>query len=190
MYIFDLYIFITQDLNGLSFYKHILIFTQSKINVLNFYYFRCYLIRLAWYGLVLCSAMLCTVLYVYFPFRSYLICRTHYLLSWHSRLDNGPPGLHSFSIWYNRLPGVLDSVLLMMTHVAYAHDSWWLDHQVMVSHMYIYWAGTPSNILFLPLLSRVPNGIPLAVPLTGSFISLYSHSISLLSTIRSSSLWL
>lgn len=32
MYIFDLYIFITQDLNGLSFYKHILIFTQSKIN--------------------------------------------------------------------------------------------------------------------------------------------------------------
>ena len=40
----------------------------------------------------------------------------------------------------------------------------------------------PSNVLFLPLLSHVPNGFPLAVSLTGSFISLYSHSISLLST--------
>ena len=45
----------------------------------------------------------------------------------------------------------------------------------------------PSNVLFLPLLSRVPNGLPLAVSLTGSFTSLHSHSISLLSTSNSSS---
>ena len=38
----------------------------------------------------------------------------------------------------------------------------------------------PSNISFLPLLSCVPNGIPLAVPLTGSFTCLIDTLISLL----------
>ncbi|EPS94109.1 hypothetical protein FOMPIDRAFT_93173 [Fomitopsis schrenkii] len=34
--------------------------------------------------------------------------------------------------------------------------------------MYIYWAWTPSNVSFLPALSRVPNGsLPLAASLSG-----------------------
>ncbi|KAI0725715.1 hypothetical protein C8Q72DRAFT_785068, partial [Fomitopsis betulina] len=69
-----------------------------KRNLLNFYHFRCYLIRLTWYGLVLCSATLRTVLYAYSLSLFILSIGLDYLSSYLSRLDTGHPGLRSLSI--------------------------------------------------------------------------------------------
>lgn len=65
--------------------------------MLNFYHFRRYLIRLAWYGLVLCSATLRTVLYAYSLSLFILSIGLDYLSSYLSRLDTGHPGLRSLA---------------------------------------------------------------------------------------------
>ena len=58
-----------------------------------------------------------------FLFHSYLICRTHYLSSWLSRLDYGPLGLCSLAYDITGNQEFWLSVLLTLTHIDYDYDS-------------------------------------------------------------------
>ena len=117
--------------------------------LLNFYHFRCYLIRLAWYGLTFCSA---TLLYV-----DYIL-----LDSWLYRVPFGIPlGIHSvlhsvselrsLVIWYWWLSIVLFTILLTLTHEAYDDDSQLRPHLIGIlydqimpsSHVYILSSDAP-----------------------------------------------